>query len=83
MLRGVGRRMRMPTSLTHPARGMRRRTTAKVRDEAMSVLEVDGSQRGDRTLQDDRRTAYPTSLGYLVMRFWNPDVLRNTDRRGA
>ena len=49
-------------------------------DEAMPILEVDGSQHGDRTADDDRRTEYLQSLGYLVMRFWNFDVLHNTDR---
>jgi len=49
-------------------------------DEAMLILEVDGSQHGDRTVQDDLRTAYLESLGYLVLRFWNVDVLQNTDR---
>jgi very-short-patch-repair endonuclease len=46
----------------------------------MLILEVDGSQHGDRTAEDDRRTVYLESLGYLVMRFWNIDVLQNTDR---
>jgi very-short-patch-repair endonuclease len=49
-------------------------------DEATLILEVDGSQHGDRTVQDDARTVYLESLGYLVMRFWNVDVLQNTDR---
>jgi very-short-patch-repair endonuclease len=49
-------------------------------DEAMLILEVDGSQHGDSAAQDNRRTAYLESLGYLVMRFWNLDVLQNTDR---
>jgi very-short-patch-repair endonuclease len=49
-------------------------------DEAMLILEVDGSQHGDRTVQDSNRTAYLESLGYRVMRFWNVDVLQNTDR---
>jgi very-short-patch-repair endonuclease len=49
-------------------------------DEAMLVLEVDGSQHDDREAQDARRTAYLESLGYLVLRFRNFDVLQNTDR---
>jgi very-short-patch-repair endonuclease len=49
-------------------------------DEAMLILEIDGSQHVDRVAQDDRRTVYLESLGYLVLRFWNIDVLQNTDR---
>ncbi|HZT50161.1 MAG TPA: DUF559 domain-containing protein [Hyphomicrobiaceae bacterium] len=49
-------------------------------DEAMLVLEVDGSQHDDNETQDRARTAYLESLGYLVLRFRNFDVLQNTDR---
>lgn len=49
-------------------------------DEAMLIIEVDGSQHADQTAVDERRTAYLESLGYLVLRFWNFDVLQNTDR---
>jgi very-short-patch-repair endonuclease len=49
-------------------------------DEAMLIVEADGSQHADRTTQDAQRTWYLESLGYLVLRFWNIDVLRNTDR---
>jgi very-short-patch-repair endonuclease len=49
-------------------------------DEAMLILEIDGSQHGDRTAQDEVRTIYLEGLGYLVLRFWNFDVLQNTDR---
>jgi adenine-specific DNA-methyltransferase len=48
-------------------------------DEAMLILEIDGSQHVDRMVQDSLRTEYLESLGYLVLRFWNIDVLRNTD----
>ena len=49
-------------------------------DEAMVIIEVDGAQHADQTLQDVQRTAYLESLGYVVIRFWNLDVLQNTDR---
>jgi very-short-patch-repair endonuclease len=49
-------------------------------DEAMLILEIDGSQHGVMTTEDDRRTEYLESLGYLVVRFRNLDVLRTTDR---
>ena len=49
-------------------------------DEAMLILEIDGSQHDDRAEQDQVRTAYLQQLGYFVMRFRNYDVLQNTDR---
>jgi len=49
-------------------------------DEAMLILEVDGSQHDEAPDRDAVRTRYLGSLGYLVMRFRNPDVLQNTDR---
>ena len=49
-------------------------------DEAMLIVEVDGSQHVDQTGADQQRTAYLEGLGYLVLRFWNFDVLQNTDR---
>jgi very-short-patch-repair endonuclease len=49
-------------------------------DEAMLIVEVDGSQHTDATAADAQRTAYLHSLDYLVLRFWNIDVLQNTDR---
>lgn len=49
-------------------------------DEAMLILEIDGSQHDDQAQQDARRTAYLEGLGYLVMRFRNYDVLQNADR---
>lgn len=43
------------------------------------VIEVDGEQHAFRTDHDDARTAYLESLGFLVLRFWNRDVLQRTD----
>jgi very-short-patch-repair endonuclease len=42
------------------------------------VVEVDGGQHGDSTTDDDR-TRMIESYGYRVIRFWNNDVLQNTD----
>jgi len=49
-------------------------------DESMLILEVDGSQHDEAPDKDAGRTAYLESLGYMVMRFRNLDVLQNTDR---
>ena len=48
-------------------------------DEAMLIVEVDGSQHDEQLGQDARRTSYLEGLGYLVMRVRNYDLLRNTD----
>jgi very-short-patch-repair endonuclease len=45
------------------------------------IIEVDGSQHGDRASisSDDKRTAFLTSRGYRVLRFWNNEVLDDID----
>jgi adenine-specific DNA-methyltransferase len=43
------------------------------------VVEVDGGQHGQRTSADAMRTRFFESEGYRVLRFWNNDVLTNTD----
>ena len=45
---------------------------------AKLVIEVDGGQHGDSP-GDDSRTRMIESFGYRVIRFWNHDVLENTD----
>ena len=42
------------------------------------VIEVDGSQHADSTT-DASRTRMIEAYGYTVIRFWNNDVLSNTD----
>jgi very-short-patch-repair endonuclease len=43
------------------------------------VIEVDGGQHAERTARDDIRTAFLERNGLTVLRFWNNDVLQNTD----
>jgi very-short-patch-repair endonuclease len=43
------------------------------------VIELDGSQHLDQADYDLERTQYLQSLGYRVVRFWNNDVLNNTE----
>ena len=43
------------------------------------VVEVDGGQHGRNAAKDDERTKYIESLGFRVIRFWNNDVLKNTN----
>lgn len=49
--------------------------------DARLVIEVDGSGHMDSqtVASDQARTRYLESQGYRVLRFWNSDVLRNTE----
>jgi very-short-patch-repair endonuclease len=44
---------------------------------AKLIVEVDGGQHSEET--DARRTGFLEAQGYRVVRFWNNDVLQNTD----
>jgi leucyl-tRNA synthetase len=46
----------------------------------MLVLEIDGAGHETKLADDQLRTAYLESLGYVVLRFANWDVRQNTDR---
>jgi very-short-patch-repair endonuclease len=45
------------------------------------VVEIDGSQHADaeHAGSDAVRSAYLTSSGWTVLRFWNDDVIRDID----
>ena len=43
------------------------------------VVELDGGQHADRTVEDDRRTSYLNARGMVVLRFWNNEVLQNIE----
>jgi lysyl-tRNA synthetase class 2 len=43
------------------------------------IVELDGGQHIKRAIDDQRRTRALEAMGYLVLRFWNNDVLHNTD----
>ena len=45
---------------------------------ARIAVELDGGQHAD-SLADDARTAIIEAHGYRVIRFWNNEVLQNTD----
>ncbi len=42
------------------------------------IVEIDGSQHADRK-SDDQRDVFINRQGYGVVRFWNNDVLRDTE----
>ena len=43
------------------------------------IVEIDGGQRADRRRYDDKRTRSLEEKGYRVVRFWNHDVLLQTE----
>ncbi len=43
------------------------------------VIELDGGQHADATAYDEARTRFIEAKGYRVLRFWNNEVLSNTD----
>ena len=47
--------------------------------EAMLIVELDGGQHGVSIAKDAARTLALEAAGYTVVRFWNNDVLENTD----
>ncbi len=47
--------------------------------ERQLIVELDGGQHAEQIAYDEARTAWLQSKGYRVLRFWNNDVLANTD----
>ena len=45
---------------------------------ARLIVEADGSQHSE-SMRDERRDAYLARQGRAVLRFWNPDILRNRE----
>jgi very-short-patch-repair endonuclease len=43
------------------------------------VIELDGGQHAEREPYDEARTEWLSSQGFKVLRFWNDDVLRDTE----
>jgi lysyl-tRNA synthetase class 2 len=48
-------------------------------ESARLIIELDGGQHALNATVDARRTAALEAQGYLVLRFWNNDVLQNID----
>jgi len=46
---------------------------------AKLIIEVDGGQHSEAATYDAARTRFFEGEGYRVLRFWNNDVLENTD----
>src|SRR2546429_5169351 len=47
--------------------------------EARLIIEIDGGQHAIRTAEDLNRTKILEAMGYLVVRFWNRDVIQNIE----
>jgi very-short-patch-repair endonuclease len=47
--------------------------------EKMVVIEIDGGQHAIQIQKDARRTEYLKARGFEVLRYWNNEVLANTD----
>lgn len=50
-----------------------------VRLKAMLAVEVDGGQHGESEVEDAARTEFLKRAGFRVLRFWNNEVLRDTE----
>ena len=48
-------------------------------EQAKLVVEVDGGQHTERSVEDETRTRWLNERGYRVIRFWNHDVIGNMD----
>ena len=47
--------------------------------EQKLIVELDGGQHAERIPYDERRTRALREKGFRVLRFWNNDVMQNTD----
>lgn len=43
------------------------------------IVEADGGQHAERQTQDEKRTAFLEAQGFRVLRFWNDEVLTETE----
>ena len=47
--------------------------------EKKLIIELDGGQHADQVEYDKKRTAFLEQQGFTVIRFWNTEVLLETD----
>lgn len=47
--------------------------------EAKLIIELDGGQHQQQIAYDQKRTEYFVALGFTILRFWNHEVLQETD----
>lgn len=46
---------------------------------ARLIVELDGSQHATQEIRDRKRTESLEAMGYIVLRFWNNEVITNTE----
>jgi adenine-specific DNA-methyltransferase len=47
--------------------------------EKKLIIEVDGGQHDTNSSSDERRSFFLRNMGYQILRFWNNEVLQETD----
>lgn len=47
--------------------------------ETKLIVEADGGQHAEQRAYDGRRSAYLEAMGYRVLRFWNHEILAETE----
>ena len=47
--------------------------------EKKLIIELDGGQHADQAVYDEKRTLFLRLKGFRVLRFWNHDVLQQTN----
>ncbi len=47
--------------------------------QARLIIELDGGQHATNLVADDERTAWLEGQGFRMLRFWNNDILDNTE----
>ena len=47
--------------------------------DAMVIIELDGGQHAEQSEADEKRTRALEAVGFLVLRFWNAEVLTNLE----
>jgi very-short-patch-repair endonuclease len=47
--------------------------------DAHLIIELDGGRHAVRSVADAQRTRILEAMGYLVLRYWNNDVMQNID----
>ncbi len=48
-------------------------------DSQKLIVEIDGSQHLENKIYDIERDTYLSSLGYIILRFWNNDINTNIE----
>jgi len=48
--------------------------------ECRLIIEIDGEQHAANASYDERRTAFLGEQGYRVLRFWNHEIMADTER---